>query len=279
MPYTTFRRFSVQAGGTNSGVWGSGGVTGDDLNTGLAGPLDYMLAGLTTFSVSGATIALDFVAGGGGAVQNAMWRFTGAMLQNAVASPNAGNATTFLTGAYAWENLTTGAFTITVTTSVGSVVLPQGRRGIMFVDAVNGPRITGMVGSGTADPIPSGSKTIWYNASAPSGWTAVALNDYAIKIVTNGGGAVASGSVAYSTLFARTATDAHALTSAEMPAHTHQVSGYGNSGTGNTSTFFTTDSGTDLVTLTSTTAGSGDSHTHGLDMRVLTAAFVLASRD
>lgn len=279
MPYTTLRKLSVQAAASNSGTWGAGGTTGDDLNTGVMGPIDSSLAGLSTFSVSSSNVSLTFTAGGGGDVQNAMWRFTGTLLANITVSPTVGDATTYFNGVYAWENVTTGSFTITVQNASGSVVLPQGRRGFLYANTANSiaPRIVAIAGSATADPVPAGSKTLWYNTAAPSGWTAVALNDYALKIVTTGNGGVTSGSVAYSTLFARTATDAHTLTVAEIPSHDH---------TYNTLTVAAQDGGTGgasrITSFPSTTTGAtggGDAHTHDIDMRVQTAAFTLCARD
>lgn len=159
-------------------------------------------------------------------------------------------------------------------------MLPQGRRGILYVNTSNSiaPRIVSIVGSGTADPIPAGSKTIFYNTAAPSGWTAVALNDYAIKIVTTGDGGVTSGSVDYSTLFGRTATDGHTLTLAEIPSHTHSIardiaSSLSISAGGNLTRF------TNTGTTNTDAAGGGDAHTHPIDMRVKTAAFTLCTRD
>jgi hypothetical protein len=277
MAYTQFKRFSVQAQGSNSGVWGSGGVAGDDLNTGVMLPLDGMLAGLSTFSLSASPVSLTFTAGGGGDVQNCMFRFTGALLANIVVSPAVGDATTYFRGFYMWENVSSGNFSVTVTTAAGSAVLPQGRRGIMFVDATNGPRIVAITGSATADPIPAGTVMPFYQPAAPAGWTAVALNDYAIKIVSNGNGGVTSGSVAYSTLFGRTATDAYALQVADLAPHTHNFTAMqfvagpirGLEG----GFVFTSTTGA------TTSTGSGTAHSHNIDMRVNTAAFVLASRN
>lgn len=279
MPYTTLRKLSVQTAGSNSGTWGAGGSTGDDLNTGVMGPIDSALAGISAFSLSASNVSLTFTAGGGGDVQNAMWRFTGVLLANITVSPTAGNATTYFNGVYAWENLTTGSFTITVQNASGSVVLPQGRRGILFVNTTGSiaPRIVAMVGSSTADPVPAGSATIWYNTAAPSGWTAVALNDYAIKVVTAGLGGVTSGSVGYATLFARTATDAHTLTVSEIPSHTHTKAVPGGSGISAGAT--TAYAGSSTQTITTDATGGGNDHTHDIDMRVKSAAFTLATRD
>lgn len=294
MPFTTLRKLAVPTAGSLSGTWGEGAATGADLNTGVMNPVDTITAGLSTFSVSSSNVSLTFTDGGGGDVSNAMWRFTGTLLASIVVSPTAGDATTYLNGVFAWENVTSGSFTITVTTADGSVVLPQGRRGLLYVSTANNiaPRIIAIAGSGTADPVPAGSKTIWYNTAAPSGWTAVALNDYAIKIVTTGSGGVTSGSVAYSTLFARTATDAHTLTSDEIPLHGHPFrvgsggSDFVNSTGGialsqvtvaNYAAFTGTLSNTPGEQIGGT--GGGNSHTHNIDMRVNTASFTLATRD
>lgn len=284
----------MQTAASNSGTWGAGGATGDDLNTGVAGIIDTRLAEPATFSVSSSNVTLSYAN-----VQSCMFRFTGTLLANIVVSPNTGGspvAATYFNGMYGFENVTTGSFTITLTTTNGSVVLPQGRRGVIYVSNANtlAPRIVSMVGSSTADPIPAGSKTIWYNASAPSGWTAVALNDYAISIVTNGGGGVTSGSVAYSTLFARTATDAHTLTTAQIPSHQHFGFAAVSDGVSIASNpaltpVYTRPSGAGEYLIVGQLSaancgptgltGGGSAHTHDIDMRLNTAAFVLATKD
>lgn len=269
MAYTANKKYSVQAAGANAGVWGAGGAAGDDLNTGVMGLIDTQLAGLVTNSVSSSNVSLSYAN-----IQCCMFRFTGTLLANIVVSPAVGDAATYFNGFYYWENLTTGSFTITLTTGAGSVVLPQSRRGALFVDATNGPRIVSAVGSTNADPIPVGSKTIWYNAAAPTGWTAVALNDYAISVVTAGGGGAISGTIPYSTLFARTDTDNYTLLIADIPPHTHTALGssQNNYGIGATAAL------RGDATTTGTTGGGG-AHKHGLDMRVQTATFTLCSRD
>src|SRR5262245_59927538 len=166
-----------------------------------------MLAGLVTISTNNGSVSLSLAN-----VQSQMLRFTASpLLGNLTVSPAVGDATTYFKDVYSWENLTTGSFSITISVSAGSVALPQGRRGLMYLDGSNAPRIIAIAGSSTADPIPAGSQTLWYQAAAPAGWSAVALNDHAIKIVTDGSGGVTSGSVAYSTVFGQTATASTAL--------------------------------------------------------------------
>ena len=288
MPYTANLRLSVQSAGSNSGVWGAGGAAGDDLNTGVMGVVDTRFAEPAAFSVSSSNVSLSYAN-----VQCNFFRFTGTLLANIVVSPAVGDATTYFNGFYLFENVTAGSFTITLQNASGSVVLPQGRRGIVYVSAANSlaPRIVSLVGSGSADPIAAGSKTLFYNTAAPSGWTAVALNDYAIKIVTAGSGGVTSGSVAYSTLFGRTATDAHTLTTNEIPLHGHAWEYTVTAGGGSASGGFRLGDQNFLSASAYTGApsntvgqqiggtGGGASHSHSIDMRVLTAAFSLASRD
>lgn len=72
--------------------------------------------------------------------------------------------------------------------------------------------------------IPSGSRVPFYQAAAPTGWTKVTgLDNRAMRVVDGAGGGT-GGSVGFSTLFARTATDAHTLTTTEMPVHAHTAS-------------------------------------------------------
>lgn len=69
--------------------------------------------------------------------------------------------------------------------------------------------------------IPSGTRMLFYQAAAPTGWTKVTgIDNRALRVVDGTGGGT-GGSVGFSTLFGRTATDAHTLTTAEMPGHTH----------------------------------------------------------
>ncbi len=201
MAFTTLKKLSAQAAASASGTWGAGGTTGVDLNTGVIGPLDTIVAGISTFSVSSSNVSLSFTAGGGGDISNCMLRFTGTLLASIVVSPAAGDATTYFNGFYFFENLTSGSFTITLTTGTGSVVLPQGRRGCLFIDGTNAPRITAIAGSATADPIPAGSVMPFYQNAAPAGWTIVSSqNNKALRVVSSAGG-VAGGTTAFTSVF------------------------------------------------------------------------------
>lgn len=270
MPSTANKGFSVQSAGSNSGVWGAGAATA--LNEGVIEILDVNLGGITSLSLSSSNVALSTAQ-----AQNAMIRMAGTLTANVAVSPDAG---VLMAGFYYWENLTTGAFTVTLSNSAGSVTLPRLRRGVAWIDTTNGPRIVSIVGSGSADPIPTGTVMLFYQNAAPTGWTiSSALNDYALKIVSSAGG-VASGTVAYSTLFARTATDAHTLTLSQIPSHQHIYGPHpirnNLSGSGSGAQAFENSGTADALTEA---AGGGGSHTHDIDMRVQTASIILCTKD
>lgn len=274
MSTTVNKGYATQVTGTNAGTWG------DTLNTGVMGIVDTNMAGLSTFSVAGSNITLSLAD-----VQNCIYRFTGSISANIVVSPSLSGSPTpasLFNGFYFWENLTTGNFTITLTTSAGSVVLQQSRRGLVFIDSVNGPRIIAEWPT-TANydmvQIPAGTPMLFYQSAAPTGWTiSSSLNDYGLRIVSSSGG-VTSGSVAYSTLFGRTATDNYTLQIADIPPHNHTTFAfkYGLSNGGAKVPFLDQTSG-DGNGLTSSTGGGGP-HSHAIDMRVKTADVIICTKN
>lgn len=129
---------------------------------------------------------------------------------------------------------------------------------------------------------PTGTALVFYQATPPSGWTAVAVNDMTLRVVSSGAtGGTTGGTTPFSTAFAGTTTGAEA-------AHTHSVGVVGNTnaavpgGSG----------GTDLSTVGASTvqhihaisftvtSGAGSSHTHTIP--AFTPQFadvVIASKD
>jgi len=112
--------------------------------------------------------------------------------------------------------------------------------------------------------IPAGSKTNFFQAAAPTGWTqCTSYNDYAIRIV-NGTGGGTGGTVAFSTAFASQSVSgtvgATTLSTTQIPSHTHCV----NSG-GGTCLTVPACGPYSVARKTGTTTGStggGGSHTH-----------------
>ena len=115
--------------------------------------------------------------------------------------------------------------------------------------------------------LPAGTAMVFYQAAAPTGWTGSdALSDHAIRIVTTTSAAAgaASGTVDFTTVFGRTATDSHVLLEAEIPAHTH-IGGTTQKTGAHGASYYVGD-GT-ATTPTGSTGGDGG-HTHNIDLQV-----------
>lgn len=130
--------------------------------------------------------------------------------------------------------------------------------------------------AGGGSSFPSGTRMLFQQTSAPTGWTKdTSHNDKALRVVS---GAVSSGgSVNFSTLFGRTATDAHTLTISQIPAH-----GHGMPATGTDSgdpALVAIDSGPTSLSRPTKQTGGGGAHSHNLDMRVKFVDFIIAQKD
>jgi hypothetical protein len=133
--------------------------------------------------------------------------------------------------------------------------------------------------------IPAGTAMLFYQTAAPTGWTQnTSVNDRVLRVVSGSGGGT-GGTIAYSTYFGGTTNvGSTAITTAQMPSHTHGVTDPGHihvisnlfasnfnfSGSGGSVTSWdpaltpnttkNTDSATTGITISAT--GSGDGHTH-----------------
>lgn len=130
----------------------------------------------------------------------------------------------------------------------------------------------------------SGTKMIFNQTAAPTGWTKVtSSNDVALRVVSGTVGT--GGSVAFETAFASQTIPTHTLTTAEMPAHTHSwhtgwedaydVSPY------NTSRFHQTGGqNAQRSTGVSTSTGGGGAHGHGsVNLDVSYVDVIIATKD
>jgi hypothetical protein len=156
------------------------------------------------------------------------------------------------------------------------------------------------------DPIPSGGVThmMFWQASAPTGWTKGAThNNKGIRVTTGtGGSGGGGGTVGFSTLFGLTATDGYTLATSDIASHTHT----GTTGSENNShshqyvapasetgsadfsitqeqTSTTLSTGTQSANhqhaFTSAATGGGGSHAHAIDLRLAYLDMILCSRD
>tara|TARA_R100000808_G_C2114613_1_gene127663 strand:+ start:41 stop:727 length:687 start_codon:yes stop_codon:yes gene_type:complete len=120
--------------------------------------------------------------------------------------------------------------------------------------------------------IPTGSVMLFYQASAPTGWTkSTAHNDKALRVVSGSGGG-SGGSVAFETAFASHTpagsvsgnTASHTLTISQIPEHTHSYNQkvYNQPGVGNAGGGGARVTEADQGATTGSTGGGGG-HSHG----------------
>ncbi len=132
---------------------------------------------------------------------------------------------------------------------------------------------------GLDDPqIPEGTRMLFQQTTAPVNWTKITShNDKALRVVS---GAASSGGVqAFSTVFARTATDGHALTLAETVPHDHGSHSHGTINVEGQPTLFPIDVAAPMSGANTGAAGSGTAHTHGMDIRVQYVDVIIAEWD
>ena len=90
-------------------------------------------------------------------------------------------------------------------------------------------RDNGSTWDDVATVIPSGTKMVFYQASAPVGWTAVAVNDKFLRVVTSGGTGGSTGGSGLTP--SSTITLAHIHT---VAAHTHDLANHTHTGPSHT---------------------------------------------
>ncbi|WP_164561997.1 hypothetical protein [Nitratidesulfovibrio vulgaris] len=141
------------------------------------------------------------------------------------------------------------------------------------------------VGQTPQPTFPAGTRMLFQQSTAPTGWTKdTTVNDKALRVVS---GAVGSGgSVAFSTLFGRTIVDSTTLVASQMPSHAHST--YINSSLMSATIqglHVTNDNmDTTLIRLSgalsvqTTSQGGNGSHTHGLDLRLAYVDIIIATK-
>jgi hypothetical protein len=133
-----------------------------------------------------------------------------------------------------------------------------------FVRSVNGVNADA---TGNVNTFPSGTKMLFNQAAAPTGWTKqTSVNDAALRVVSGNGGGT-GGSENFSTAFAGKTVSisgksgATTLTVAQMPSHSHSMQWLGQMQNG--VTWWGRVGGPSETQNTHNTGGSG-SHTHSI---------------
>lgn len=110
-------------------------------------------------------------------------------------------------------------------------------------------------------PIPSGTKMLFAQASAPTGWTQdTTIDDKMLRVVSGSGGGTGGSWTASGVSVA-----GHALTTDEIPSHTHET--YNTVGSASSIGISAGFSGGDaLATISSGATGGGSAHTHSITL-------------
>lgn len=135
--------------------------------------------------------------------------------------------------------------------------------------------------------LPAGTKMLFAQAAAPTGWTKdTTHNNKALRVVSGSGGG-SGGSVDFSVAFASQAVlgtvGGHALTTAEMPAHTHAYTA-GGSATISLSAGGVPVNQSSPTGSTTGSTGNGDPHTHSftgtaINLAVKYVDVIIAAKD
>lgn len=185
------------------------------------------------------------------------------------------------------SDLNTGAYRISADTvgfaAGGAEIFRFNSSGIALA---SGKTLTG------SNAFATGTKMLFIQTAAPTGWTKDTTHDNkALRIVS--GTAGTGGSVAFTTAFASQAvtgtTNGTALTTAQIPAHTHTTAiSYTTTGGGGSSRRWYGQTGTlDIVgsdDKVSSSVGSGDAHTHAftgtaINLAVSYVDTIIATKD
>lgn len=171
---------------------------------------------------------------------------------------------------------TTTAFGSSATEAQFKSFLSDIRDYLAFLFGTDGTKATAIATLG-ASPFPAGTAMLFSQSSAPTGWTkSTTHNDKALRVVSGATGGSAAGVVAFSTVFAKTASDGSSLSIAQLASHSHSYFFSGNSGSG-----FAKEDGTYAATWGGSTGsqGSGATHSHGMDIRVQYVDVIIATKD
>lgn len=124
--------------------------------------------------------------------------------------------------------------------------------------------------------IPAGANTNFFMASAPTGWTkSTTYNDFAMRVVSGTGGGT-GGSTAFTTAFSSGSVGATTLSTSQMPSHNHSFTVYtgGSPGSGAYAS-----QNPAYSSGSTTSAGSGGSHTHSLSLDVQYLDNIMCSKN
>ncbi len=191
------------------------------------------------------------------------------------------DVTTGLTGATPVANGGTGASTLTA----NNVLLGNGTSAVAFVaPGTNGNVLTSngttWTSAAAGGGFAAGTRMSFQQTSAPTGWTkdtTAAINDSLLRLAT--GTVTTGGTTGFSTWAAQTVTGATTLSTTQIPSHSHTLQKAAGEGANLTQVDRGSGGSGATDTLTTSSTGGGQSHTHSLTQSLKYYDFIIAAKD
>ena len=287
--YTSRIGLEKQGDGENANTWGL------RLNQNTIDMVDEAVAGYETISIDAlSSITLTSNDGTADQSRNFALRFTGNLSADCTVNVPATEKVYFI------NNETTGDQNVIIKSGTASETVEPGNPALIAFDGTNSIKLQ------NNDEFLSGTSLLFYQATAPVGWTKQVINDKAIRVVSGSGGST-GGSTAFSSVFtSRTPAGSvsgtvasHTLTLSQIPSHNH-YSGTSWGGlsapdaaifgeTTNSSTRFMSQGSSNSTRYPNTSSsGGGGSHNHGwsgsfsgsaMDFAVQYADVIICTKD
>lgn len=288
--YTDNNGIEKPGSGEQSGTWGDTTNTNFDI-------IDRAINGVGSISLSGTTHTLTTSDGAQSEGHYKVLYFTGSLsaANTVTISPNDQDKIYFV------HNDAGDDVTLTQGTG-GNVTIANGQTKIVYADGAGaGAKVTDFsssidMSSNTTSGVPAGTKQLFVQTTAPTGWTKDTTNNDGSAIRVTTGTASTGGTVDFETAFASQAvagtialsgsTGAHSLTTAQLPSHSHLLfnsvatSGVASTPTASTAVTYRNQypyqAGSEIFSYImdgvsgsanigkSSNTGSGSGHTHGV---------------
>ena len=265
--YTDNNGIEKPGSGEQSGTWGDTTNTNFDI-------IDRAINGVGSISLSGTTHTLTTSDGAQSDGHYKVLYFTGSPTgtNTVTISPNDQDKIYFV------HNDSGEDVTLTQGTG-GNVTVADGQTKIVYADGAGAAaKVTDFsssidMSSNTTSGVPAGTKQLFVQTSAPTGWTKDTTNNDGSAIRVTTGTASTGGTVDFETAFASQSvagtitmsgsTASHTLTTSQIPAHTHynDFSGgfSGITGSGGSPGYISSTQGRQ-----SGSTGGGQGHSHGV---------------
>jgi hypothetical protein len=268
--YSPSLRIEIIGDGEQDGIWGQ------TTNNNLGSLIEQAITGITSVDVTASDVVLTSFNGAADQARSAVLNVSGTpgVTRNIVV-PNQKKT-------YLVSNASNAA--VGIKTSSGSAAtVSAGSKSLLVCDGFD--VVTSYLESAViTPPFPAGTRVLFQQTAAPTGWTKITtFNDAALRVVS--GAASSGGATGFSTVFSAggVTSSSTALSTSQMPSHNHSLSPnfdvnfsqaqFDPGGLG----FLTSQAGGPTFTISST--GSGTGHLHTTVMNLQYVDTIIASKD